>query len=179
MVKKNGKNGIVQDYCYVNSRTIKNNYPLSLTLDLIDMVESKKMFIKLDLQYEYNNMRIKKENKWKAAFTMPMGSYKSTMMFFSLTNLLAIFQAMMNNILREQINTGEVASYINNVLVGTDAEEEHDKVVEEVLKKMEETDLYMKPEKYVWKSRRVNFLGVEFGLERVWMEKEKITGIKD
>jgi len=108
-----------------------------------------------------------------------MGSYKSTMMFFSLTNSLALFQAIMNYILREQINTGEVASYINNILVGTDAEEEHDKVVEEVLKKMEETDLYMKPKKYVWKSRRVNFLGVEFGLERVWMEKEKITEITD
>jgi len=70
-------------------------------------------------------------------------------MFFGLTNLLATFQAMMNNILRNLINTGEVAAFMNNVLVGTEEEKGHNEIVEKMLKKMEENHLYIKLEKCV------------------------------
>jgi len=63
MAKKDRKKRIVQDYYYVNSGTIKNSYPLLLILDLTDMVGSKNVFMKLDLQWEYNNMRIKEGDK--------------------------------------------------------------------------------------------------------------------
>ena len=65
------------------------------------------------------------------------------------------------------INTREVASFINNVIVGTEEKEkeEHDKVVEEVVKMLAENDLYMKLEKCKWKVREVKFLGVVIGLE--------------
>ena len=63
MAKKDGKKRIVQDYYYVNSGTIKNSYPLLLILDLTDMVGNKNVFMKLDLQWEYNNMRIKEGDK--------------------------------------------------------------------------------------------------------------------
>ena len=122
-------------------------------------------------------MRIKEGDKWKVAFTMPIGLYEPTIIFFSLTNSLATFQTMINNILRKQINTGKVTSFIDNILAGTDVEEEHDEVVEEVLKKIEKNYLYMKPKKYVWKSRRMNFLGVELGLEEVWMENKKMKEV--
>ena len=110
---------------------------------------------------------------------MPIRLYEPTMIFFSLTNSLATLQIMINNILRKQINIGKVASFIGNILAGTDAEEEHDEVVEKVLKKMEENDLYMKPKEYVWKLRRMNFLGVELGLEEVWMENKKMKEVTD
>jgi len=122
-------------------------------------------------------MRIKEGDKWKVAFTMPIGLYEPTIIFFSLTNSLATFQTMINNILRKQINTGKVTSFIDNILAGTDVEEEHDEVVEEVLKKIEKNYLYMKPKKYVWKLRRMNFLGVELGLEKVWMENKKMKEV--
>ena len=70
-------------------------------------------------------------------------------MFFGLTNSVAIFQTMMNDILRDLINTREVAAFMDNVLVGTEEEEKHDEIVEEVLRRMEENDLYIKPEKCV------------------------------
>ena len=70
-------------------------------------------------------------------------------------------------------------SFINDVLINMEEEEEHNKVVEEILKKIKKNDLYIKLEKYMWKSRRVNFLGVELGLEGVKMEKEKIEGVVD
>ena len=68
-------------------------------------------------------MRIKKEDEWKAAFTTPEGSFEPTVMFFRLTNSLATFQAMMNELLRDLINTGKVVAFIDDVIVGTEDEE--------------------------------------------------------
>ena len=72
-------------------------------------------------------------------------------MFFGMTNLSATFQAMMNDILKDMINEGNVVAFVDNVLVGTETEEGHNEIVEEVLKRLEENDLYIKPEKCVWK----------------------------
>ena len=63
------------------------------------------------------------------------------------------------------INTGEVASFIDNIIVGIEEKEKHDKVVEEIVKMLAENDLYMKLEKCKWKVREVKFLGVVIGLE--------------
>jgi len=72
-------------------------------------------------------------------------------MFFGMTNLLATFQVMMNKILRDMINEEKVAAFVDDVMAGTEIEEGHNKIVEEVLKRLEENDLYVKPEKYIWK----------------------------
>jgi len=61
--KKDGKKRMVQDYRYLNSWTIKNNYPLPLISDLIDSIGKKKMFTKMDLRWGYNNVRIKEEDE--------------------------------------------------------------------------------------------------------------------
>jgi len=70
-------------------------------------------------------------------------------MFFGMMNLPATFQAMMNEILRDLINEGKVAVFVDNVLVGTKTEEGYDKIVEEILRRLEENDLYIKPEKCI------------------------------
>jgi len=80
---------------------------------------------------------------------MYVGSFKPTVMFFRMTNSPATFQAMINEILRDLVNKGKVAAFVDDVLVGTETEEGHDKIVEEVLKRLEENDLYVKPEKCV------------------------------
>ena len=92
-------------------------------------------------------MRIKEGDEWKAAFMTLEGSFEPTIMFFGLTNSLATFQAMINELLRDLINTGKVAVFIDDVIVGTEAEEGHDELVAEVVKRLEENDLYVKPEK--------------------------------
>jgi len=75
------------------------------------------------------------------------GSFKPIVMFFGLTNSLTIFQIIINEILWDLINTGEVASSTNNVIVRTKENKRHNKVVEEVVKMLAENDLYIKPEK--------------------------------
>jgi len=94
-----------------------------------------------------------------------------------MTNSPATFQAMMNEILRDMINEGKVAAFVDDVLVGTDTEEEHDEVVGEVLRRLEENDLYVKPEKCMWKVRKVPFLGVVMGEGEVEMEEDKVAGV--
>ena len=66
----------------------------------------------------------------------------------------------MSEILQDLINTREVVSFIDNVIVETEGEEKHDKVVEEVVKRLAENDLYIKPEKCKQKVRKVGFLRV-------------------
>ena len=83
----------------------------------------------------------------------------------------------MNKILRDMINEGKVTAFVDDVLVGTETEEGHDEVVEEVLKRLEENDLYVKPEKCVWKVRKVPFLGVVIGEGRVEMEEDKVEEV--
>ena len=145
--KKDGKKRMVQDYRYLNEWTVKNNYPLSLISDVLENIRTKKVFTKMDLRWGYNNVRIKEGDEWKAVFTTPEGSFEPTVMFFGLTNSPAMFQAMMNELLRDLTNTGKVAVFIDDVIVRTETEEGHDELVAEVIKRLEENDLYVKPEK--------------------------------
>jgi len=132
--KKDRGKHMVMDYRKLNRQTIKNNYPLPLITELVDNMGSKRVFTKMDLWWGYNNVRIKEGDKWKAAFTTHMGSFELVVMFFGMTNLPATFQVMMNEILRDMINEGKVAVFVDNVLVGMETEEGHDEVVEEVLR---------------------------------------------
>jgi len=175
--KKDGSKRMVMDYHNLNGQTVKNNYPLPLITELINNMGSKKVFTKMDLRWGFNNVRIKKGNEWKGAFTMYISSFEPTVMFFGMTNSPATFQAMMNEILRDLINKGKVAAFVDDVLVGTETEEGHDKIVEEVLRRLEENDLYIKPEKYVWKARKIEFLGVVIGPNEIEMKAEKIDGV--
>jgi len=81
------------------------------------------------------------------AFTTHVGSYEPVVMFFGMTNSPATFQGMMNEILRDMINKGKVVVFVDDVLIGTEMKEGHDEIVEEVLRRLEENNLYMKPEK--------------------------------
>ena len=111
------------------------------------------------------------------AFTTPEGSFEPTVMFFGLTNSPATFQAMMNKLLRDLINMGKVAAFIDDVIVGMEDKEGHDELVAEIIKRLEENDLYIKPEKCKWKVREVVFLEVVIGLEEIKMEEEKVKGV--
>ena len=100
-------------------------------------------------------------------------------MFFRLTNLPAMFQTMMNELLRDLINIEKVWSFIDVIIVETEIDEEHDELVEEILKRLEENNLYMKPEKCRWKIREVDFLGVVIGLEGIKIKEEKVKLVLD
>jgi len=175
--KKDGGKCMVIDYRRHNKQTIKNNYPLPLITDLVDSMGNKRVFTKMDLWWGYNNVRIKKGDEWKAAFTTHVGSYEPVVMFFGMSNSPATFQGMMNEILRDMINKGKVAVFVDDVLIGTEMKEGHNEIVEEVLRRLEENDLYVKPEKCAWKVHKVNFLGVIMSQGKIEMEEDKVAGV--
>ena len=92
-------------------------------------------------------MRIKEGNKWKVAFTILKGSFEPMVMFFGLMNSPVTFQAIMNELLRDLINTRKVAVFIDDMIVGMETEEGYDEIVAEIIRRLKENDLYVKPEK--------------------------------
>ncbi len=90
--KKDSKLCPVQDYRKLNKMTIKNRYLLLLISELMDKLCGAKYFSKLDVQWGYNNVRIKTGDEWKAAFRTNQGLFEPTVMFFGLTNFPATFQ---------------------------------------------------------------------------------------
>ena len=177
MSKKNRSKRMVMDYYSLNKQTIKNNYLLPLIMDLIDDMESKKVFTKIDLWWSFNNIRIKEEDQQKGVFTTHVGLFELTIIFFGMTNLPATFQTIMNEILRDLVNESKVATFVDDVLVETETEKRYDKIMEEVLKRLEKNNLYIKPEKYMWKVRKIGFLGVVIGPNGIEIEKEKVDGV--
>jgi len=119
-------------------------------------------------------VRIKKGDEWKAAFTTPEGLFEPTVMFLSLINSLVTFQTIINELLRDLINTEKVKSFIDDIMVGTESEGRHNELVKETSRRIKENDLYMKLEKYKWKIKEMNFLGVVIRLEGIKMKEEKV-----
>ena len=87
------------------------------------------------------------------------------MIFFGLTNLPATFQAIMNDILRDLIDIGNVVVFMDDVLVGIEDKKKHNNIVEKILRRMEANNLYLKLEKCVWKVKEIDFLGLVIGAD--------------
>jgi len=145
--------------------------PLASHCRYIRWSRKEEVFIKLDLRWGYNNVRIKEGDEWKVAFIMHIGAYEPTVIYFGLTNSPATFQTMMNDLFHDLINQGDTATFIDDILVATDTKEGHDGLVEEVLKRLEENDLFVKPKKCELEVREVEFLGVVIGPKGVEMQK--------
>ena len=153
---------------------IKNHYPLPLIQELINKLKLSKVFSKMDIQWGYNNIWIKEGDEWKAAFRMNKGLFEPTVMFFGLTNSLATFQAFMNHILRDLINAGHVIVYMDDILVFTDTIEDHESIVWEVLRILQENNLYLKPEKCNFETDHIDYLGIIVGNGTVRMDPKKV-----
>ena len=106
-----------QDYQYLNKHTVKNAYPLPLISTLINKLKGAKYFSKMNIQWGYNNIRIKEGDEWKATFTTPYGLYELLVMFFGQCNSLPTFQAFMDSTFRDMIVKGWLIIYMDNVLI--------------------------------------------------------------
>ena len=167
---------MVQDYQYLNKWTVKNNYLLLLISQLVDKLKGCKLFMKMDLRWGYNNVRIHEGNEWKAVFTMHKGSFKPLIMYFGLCNSPATFQKM-NEIFHDMLDVCVV--YINDLMIFTpmDNQEEHDRIVLEVLRRLRDNDLFVKPEKCCFRVTEVNFLSMIVSHDGIKMDPEKVNAI--
>jgi hypothetical protein len=178
--KKDGKLRPVQDYRRLNAWTIRNKYPLPLIKELISRLKDKIWFTKFDIRWGYNNIRIKDGDQWKAAFKTNKGLFEPRVMFFGLTNSPATFQTMMDDVFRQEIATGAVIIYMDDILIATNGSlRTHQHHVSLILHKLMHNDLYLKPEKCVFHKKEVEYLGVIVGNGQVKMDPIKVKGITD
>ncbi len=176
--KKDGKFRPVQDYWRLNKWTIPNKYLLPLITELIHDLAGKWLFFKFDVRWGYNNVRIKEGDEWKAAFKTSEGLFEPTVMFFGLTNSLATFQFMMDDIFQEEIAQGWLRIYMDDTIIATeDNPIEHAAKVQHFLSKLQKHDLFLKPEKCRFHQKEVEYLGVIIGQGSVKMDPVKVEGI--
>jgi len=124
--KKDGSLRLVQDYHALNAVTVKNKYPLPLISQLVFQLCGAQYFTKLDVYWGFNNVCIKPGDEWKAAFRTNRGLFEHLVMFFRMTNSPTTFQTMMNNVFRTVIAEGIVVVYLDDILIFTKMEEEHE-----------------------------------------------------
>src|SRR5487761_1770368 len=186
--KKDGSLRPVQDYRPVNQWTIKNKYPLPLILQLVDRLRGCTLYTKFDIRWGYNNVRIKEGDEWKAAFLTNEGLFEPTVMFFGLPNSPATFQPMMNTIFATEVAQMWLTIYMDDMAIHTkrlddETEEQHlkrhRKYVKHILAKLEQHDLFLKPQKCTFKQPSIEFLGVTVDQGTVQMDNKKIEKVQN
>ncbi|KAK3537438.1 hypothetical protein QTP70_009972 [Hemibagrus guttatus] len=144
--KKDGGLRPCIDYRGLNKITIRNHYPLPLMATAFEILQEASIFTKLDLRNAYHLVRIRQGDEWKTAFNMPTGHYEYLVMPFSLTNAPAVFQALINDILRDMLDQF-VFVYLDDILIFLSSLQEHVIHVSKVLRRLLDNHLYVKPEK--------------------------------
>jgi len=176
--KKDGSLRLVQDYRALNAVTVKNKYPLPLISKLVSQLCGAKYFTKLDVHWGFNNVCIKPGDKWKAAFHTNWGLFDPLVMFFRMTNSPATFQTMMNDVFRTVIVEGIVVMYLDNILIFTKMEEEHEQAVQRVLEILAEHKLFLRPEKCEFHRKQIEYLGLVILENKVAMDPIKVTRVR-
>ena len=173
--KKDGKKRLVQNYKKLNAHTKKDSYPIPIMRTLTERLEGARIFTALDLRWGYHNVRIKEGDEWKAAFSTPMGLYEPTVMLFGLSNSPATFQRMMDEILRGTEHFAVV--YLDDILIYSRNLQEHREHVKEILQRLRENDLFAKPEKCVFETDTLEYLGTWIEKGHLRMDKDKVEAI--
>ena len=186
--KKDSKLHPVQDYHPLNKWTKKNKNISPLINQIIDRLSRCTLFTTVDIRWGYNNIQIKEGDKWKGAFLTPEGLFKPTVMFFGLTNSPATFQTMMNAIFHQEVGKGWLSIYMDDMAIHMaklphETEEQHIQrhhtYVHRVLTKLEENDLYLKPEKCEFEKEEIKYLRVIVGKNHLKMSLKKLQGVVD
>ena len=177
--KKDGKLRLVKDYRHLNKINIKNRYPLPLTADIINRLKGAKYFTKFDVQWGYHNICIREGDEWKGAIVTNRGLYELKVMYFSMTNSPATFQALMKSIFANLIPAGKMAGYMDDLLIYATNLVQLRKVTHEVLARLEQYNLYLKPEKCEFEKQEMGYLGMIITLGEVRMDTGKVSAVRD
>jgi len=159
--------------------TVKNRYPLPLISELVSQLRRAKYFTKLDVRWGFNNVHIKPKDEWKAAFRTNHSLFEPLIMFFGMTNSPATFQTMMNDIFRTLIAKGIVVVYLDDILIFTRTEEEHEQAVRRVLEVLAEHKLFLCLEKCEFHQKEIEYLGLVISENKVVMDPVKVAGVCD
>ena len=178
--KKSGQLRPIMDYRTLNKWTVRDNYPLPLISNIIKRLQGKTLFSKFDIQWGYNNIRIKEEDRWKAAFKTPFGLYKPTVMYFGLTNSPATFCRAMQKMLRNWLNKypDETGNYIDDMVVATKGNRQrHQQIVGELLQIFQDNSYFLRPAKCEFEVPKIECLGLVVDGTTLSIDPKKADGL--
>jgi hypothetical protein len=176
--KKDGTLRLCIDFRQLNKVTVKNKYPLPMIDDLFDQLKDAKIFSKIDLRSGYHQVRIKDEDISKTAFRTRYGHYEFTVVSFGLTNGPVVFMCLMNGVFRDYLDKF-VIIFLDDILVYSKTEEEHDKHLRMVLQMLREHQLYAKLSKCSFYQRQIHYLGHIISKEGIDVDPEKVQAIQE
>ncbi|WVZ84411.1 hypothetical protein U9M48_031448 [Paspalum notatum var. saurae] len=176
--KKDGSRRMCVDYRALNDVTIKNKYPLPRIDDLFDQLQGACVFSKIDLRSGYHQMKIRPSDIPKTAFITRFGLYEYTVMSFGLTNAPAYFMNLMNKVFMEYLDKFVVV-FIDDILIYSKTEEEHEEHLRLVLRKPRDHKLYAKLSKCEFWLDQVPFLGHIVSKGGIMVDPSKIGGVMD
>jgi hypothetical protein len=171
--KKDGTLRLFIDFRQLNKVTVKNKYPLPRIDDLFDQLKDAKIFLKIDLRSGYHQVRIKNEDISKTAFRTRYGHYEFTVVLFGLTNAPVVFMCLMNGVFRDYLDKFFIV-FLDDVLVYSKIEEEHEKHLRMVLQVLREHQLYAKLSKCSFYQRQIHYLGHIISEEGIDVDSEKV-----
>ncbi|WVZ63404.1 hypothetical protein U9M48_013039 [Paspalum notatum var. saurae] len=176
--KKDGSRRMCVDYRALNDVTIKNKYPLPRIDDLFDQLQGACVFSKIDLRSGYHQMKIRPSDIPKTAFITRFGLYEYTVMSFGLTNAPAYFMNLMNKVFMEYLDKFVVV-FIDDILIYSKTEEEHEEHLRLVLQKLRDHKLYAKLSKCEFWLDQVPFLGHIVSKGGIMVDPSKISSVMD
>ena len=176
MKKKDGGLRLCIDYRELNRVTVKNRYPLPRIDDLFDQLRGAAVFSKIDLRSGYHQLRIKAQDIPKTAFHTRYGHYEFLVMPFGLTNALAAFMDLMNRVFRDFLDQFVIV-FIDDILVYSKDEEEHENHLRLVLQRLREHRLYAKFVKCSFWLKEVTFLGHIVNCQGIAVDPKKVKAV--
>ncbi|KAL0556757.1 hypothetical protein IC582_005273 [Cucumis melo] len=174
--KKDGSMRLCIDYRELNKVTVKNRYPLPRIDDLFDQLQGATVFSKIDLRSGYHQLRIKDGDVPKTAFRSRYGHYEFIVMSFGLTNAPAVFMDLMNRVFREFLDTFVIV-FIDDILIYSKTEAEHEEHLRIVLQTLRDNKLYAKFSKCEFWLKQVSFLGHVVSKAGVSVDPAKIEAV--
>nr|GEV89763.1 putative reverse transcriptase domain-containing protein [Tanacetum cinerariifolium] len=160
------------------SDKVKNRYPLPRIDDLFDQLQGYSIYSKIDLRSGYHQLRVREQDIPKTAFRTRYGHYEFQLMPFGLTNTPAVFMDLMNPVCKPYLDKF-VIIFIDDILIYSKDEKEHEEHLKAILELLKEDKLYAKFSKCEFWIPKVQFLGHVIDSRGIHVDPAKIESIKD
>jgi hypothetical protein len=177
--KKDGKLCPVVNYRPLNEITKKNAAPIPLIPKLVDKLLGVWFFMKLDIRWGYNNVWIHPDDIKKTTFKSPLGLFESLVMTFGLCNTPTTFQTFMDTQFADIITTGHVVIYLDDILIFAETLQELTQLTHQVLQKIQDLDLFLRPTKCSFNQTWVEYLGLIISEGEICMDPVKLKAIQE
>nr|GFA48072.1 putative reverse transcriptase domain-containing protein [Tanacetum cinerariifolium] len=162
----------------LNKLTVKNRYPLPRIDDLFDQLQESSIYSKIDLRSGYHQLRVREQDILKTAFRTRYGHYEFQVMPFRLTNVPAVFMDLMNRVRKPYLDKFVIV-FIDDILIYSKNEKEHEEHLKAILGLLKEEKLYAKLSKCEFWIPKVQFLGHVIDSRGIHVDPSKIESVKD